>query len=172
MALQRQLAAFALIFLSTPVMSWGQVSPGPHPAPAFPGDWLQFRGDRKLSGRSRLVGNIAPPAVSGASAVGLNRKTLPNLSYSSAVVNSNTSTFVNSNGQAITNQAANVAFQNISTSEGLSYPRFGFFFVRAIGDTKVFLQFRPTVDPNLAGISGFTQDVSRVVATVNQTVSQ
>ncbi|HLK63714.1 MAG TPA: hypothetical protein VKU19_09755 [Bryobacteraceae bacterium] len=33
----------------------------PHPSAAFPGDWLQFRSDRKLTGRSRLVGSITSP---------------------------------------------------------------------------------------------------------------
>ena len=160
----------AFVFLICACSSYGQVINSFHPAAAFPGDWLQFRSDRKLTGRSRLVGNIAPPTVASASAPGLNRNTLPALSYSSAVVNINTSSYMNSNGQTITNQAANVAFQKISTSEGLSYPKFGFIFVRAIGDTKVFLQFRPTVDSNLAGIAGLTQDVEWVVDTVHQTV--
>ncbi len=161
---------FPALLLLAVVPSIGQVAPGPHPSAAFPGDWLQFRGDRKLTGRSRLVGNIAPPTVASATTVGLQRQSLPTLSYSSAVVNINTGSFVDSQGQTITNQAANVAFKQISTSDGLSYSNFGFFFVQTVGSTTVFLQFRPSVDPNLAGIPGFTQDVEWVVDTVNQKV--
>ena len=36
----------------------GQVINGVHPAAAFPGDWLQFRSDRKLTGRSRGFGFV------------------------------------------------------------------------------------------------------------------
>src|SRR6185437_1650828 len=42
---------------------FGQVNNSLHPSVAFPGDWLQFRGDRKLTGRSNLVGNISQPAT-------------------------------------------------------------------------------------------------------------
>ena len=152
------------LFLFCASICSGQVVTSLHPAASFPGDWLQFRGDRKLTGRSRLVGNITPPAVTHASAPGLNLDALPKLTYSSVVVNLSTTTL----GSEVV-QNADVAFQNISTSEGLSYPKFGFFMLRAVGSTTTYLQFRPDQDPNLAGVAGLTP-LGWVVDTVYQTV--
>src|SRR5580698_8285887 len=75
------------LFLVYVASCGGQVLDSVHPSAAFPGDWLQFRSDRKLTGRSRLVGNIAPPAVT-ATNLGIPRlSSLPTVSVGSAIVN-------------------------------------------------------------------------------------
>jgi len=119
--LDAMLGMLTSVFLLCALTCSGQVITSLHPAAAYPGDWLQFRGDRKLTGRSRLVGNIAPPSVASAYAGAPRRATLPNLSFSSAVVN--LSSFTNG---SMVNQAANVALKNVKTSDGLSFSSFGF----------------------------------------------
>src|SRR5262249_32910876 len=120
-----------------------------------PGDWLQFRGDRKLTGRSRLAGNIGPPSVSSASGWLPRRESLPTLTYSSAIVNLHTNPFV-SNGQTVGNQHADVEFRNIRTSDGYSLPQFGFYFEHNTNSTLASLQFAGAGDPNLRDVPGLT----------------
>ncbi len=152
------LRALTSVFLICACSSSGQVTNNPHPAAAFPGDWLQFRSDRKLTGRSRLVGGILLPAVTSASVGIPRRETLPTVSYSSAIVNLHTNRFVN-NGQALGDQHADVVFQNIRTSDGYALPTFGFYFGHTTGTTKLDLQFAGANDQSLQNIPGLTQNI-------------
>lgn len=164
------LRALTFVFLICACSSSGQLLNNPHLAAAFPGDSLQFRSHRKLTGRSRLVGSIAPPAVSATSLGIPRRETLPTVSFSSATVNLYDGSFVNGNGQTVVVQRADVAFQNIRTPDGYALPTFGFYFIRAVGTTVAFLGI-DAGDPNLENIPGFTQGIFFIVDTSARTVS-
>lgn len=84
---------------------------------------------------------------------------LPTLRWRSSSVSLGTDSFTNSAGRLQANQAANIAFEGLETSDGYVAPRFGFYLVREVGTTGVSLQFRPSIDQNLAGIPGLTEDV-------------
>src|SRR5579871_985729 len=135
----------------------GQVAPGPHPAAAFPGDWLQFRGDRKLTGRSRLMGNITRPETTIANGAIPSRNLLPTISFSSEVVTLSAGTFVNSSGQTAPNQNAYLAFQNIKTSEGYTLPTFACNFYTH-GPSEIQFSVSPG-DTNNQNIPGLTQSL-------------
>ena len=152
------LKTITLVLLVCACSSTGQVVPDPHPAAAFPGDWLQFRSDRKLTGRSRLVGNIAPPSVTTVNPGIPSRAMLPTLAYGAANVSLHVGTSVR-NGRAVVTQFADLQFQNIRTSDGYSLPTFGFYFNRTNGDSIAFLNFHPLDDPGLKNIAGFTRNV-------------
>ncbi|MCC6361945.1 MAG: VCBS repeat-containing protein [Bryobacterales bacterium] len=153
----------AIISLQTFAVCYAQVAQGPHPAAAFPGDWLQFRSDRKLTGRSRLVGNFAPPAVTSARVPIPRRDTLPTVSFSSVKAN----LYVNS-GAGV--QRADVTIQNIRTSDGYTLPTFGFYFLHPYTATQLTLSFNPS-DPDLSNVSGLTQIIQFSVDTSTRTVS-
>ena len=96
--------------------------------------------------------------------------TLPTVSWGTAAVNLSTSSFM-SGANIVTNQAATIAFTNIVTSDGYSLPKFGMYMVRALNATAVYMQFRPTIDSNLQGIPGFTQDVQWVADPTAQSLA-
>ena len=151
------------LFLLCVASCGGQVLDSVHPPAAFPGDWLQFRSDRKLTGRSRLVGNIAPPAVT-ATSVGIPRlSTLPTVNVASAVVIIFTGNANNGVPQA------DVSLKNISTSDGYSLPTLGFWFQQPGGGSLLQLAF-VAGDPNNQNISGFAGAIF-IVDTSARTIS-
>jgi poly(beta-D-mannuronate) lyase len=97
-------------------------------------------------------------------------RTLPSIRWQKATVSLHTSSFTNSSGQRVSNQAANIAFEGISTSDGYSLPKFGFILVRALGTPTVYFQFRPSIDANVANVPGLTQDLSWVVNPATKSV--
>jgi len=143
------------LFLLCAASCGGQVLDSVHPPAAFPGDWLQFRSDRKLTGRSRLVGNIAPPAVT-ATSVGIPRlSTLPAVSVVSAVV----SIFTANANDGV--PQADVSLKNIGTADGYSLPTLEFWFQQPGGGSLLQLVF-PAGDPNNENIAGFSGAVFTV----------
>jgi hypothetical protein len=84
---------------------------------------------------------------------------LPTVSFSGAVVSLVESVFQNSQGQTQVNDLADVAFTNLTTSDGYSAAKFGVWFGQVYGTTTLFAQFKPSQDPNLANIPGLTVDL-------------
>jgi hypothetical protein len=151
------------LFLLCVASCRGQVLDSLHPRAAFPGDWLQFRSDRKLTGRSRLVGNITPPAVT-ATSVGIPRlTTLPTGTVASAGVS-----IFTANGNNGVPQA-DVSLKNISTSDGYSLPTLGFWFQQPGGGSVLQLAF-VAGDPSNQNIAGFSGAVF-IVDTSARTIS-
>jgi len=73
------------------------------------------------------------------------------------------------NGSMV-NQAAGFALKNVKTSDGLSFPTFGFYLIRAVGTSIIYFQFLSS-DPNIQGIPGLAQGFQWTVDTSQQTVS-
>ncbi len=153
----------AALVLALAYSCFGQTVTKPHPAAAFPGDWLQFRSDRKLTGHSRLVGSITPPTITSTSAGIPNPSTLPTISIGSVSV----VLYVNTGANV---QRADVTIQNISTSDGYSLPTFGFYFLHPLSTTQFTLNFSPS-DPDLADVTALTLNVAFQADTSALTVS-
>lgn len=107
---------------------------------------------------------------SAVSALSGTQGSLPTVSFGQAAVTIAESVF-QSNGQTQVNEFVSIAFTNFASSEGFSSARFGLFFIRGYATTRLTLQFRPTIDANLAAVPGLTSDISITVDPVQQTVS-
>ena len=155
----------AIISLQTFAVCYAQVAPGPHPAAAFPGDWLQFRNDRKLTGRSRLVGSIGPPAVTSAGIAIPRRETLPTVSLTSVTANLYS---VNNAGIGAVIQRADLTFQNIRTSDGYTLPTFAINFTHqySTGNFQVGVN-----DPSVQSLPGFGAGIYFIVDTTAHSVT-
>jgi hypothetical protein len=99
------------------------------------------------------------------------RNGLPTVSFSGAALNLNESVFQNGQGQAQVNDMADIAFTNLKTSDGYSAAKFGVWFGQVYGTTTLFVQFRPTLDPNLANIPGLTSDLQFTADPGSQTIN-
>jgi hypothetical protein len=99
------------------------------------------------------------------------RSGLPTVSFAAAALNLNESVFKNGQGQSQVNDMANIAFTNLKTSDGYSAAKFGVWFGQVYGTTTLFVQFRPTLDPNLANIPGLTSDLQFTADPGSQTIN-
>src|SRR5579872_3406744 len=161
MTLNRQLAAIILWVAQS--IGFAQIDLGPHPAATFPGDWLQFRGDRKLTGRSRLVGHIAPPTVASTATGIPSASATPTVNFGSVSI----ALYVNTGANV---QRADVTIKNIHTSDGYSLPSFGFYFLHPLSTTQFTLNFNPS-DPDLANVTDLTLNVVFQIDSAALTVS-
>lgn len=84
---------------------------------------------------------------------------LPTLSFDTGTV----SIFETALQGGQTRASADMAFTGMRTSDGYSVPNFGFIWNRVRDSSTIALQFRPSIDSNLAGIVGLTQDLEMTV---------
>lgn len=83
----------------------------------------------------------------------------PVLTAGQATITGSLSTFTDGLGVVRTNDMAFVALTNVKAGS-LSFPRAGFWVYRDTATGASGLQFKPQVDANLAGISGFSGEVN------------
>jgi hypothetical protein len=80
---------------------------------------------------------------------------LPTISFGTGKV----TIFETDLGGGHSRQSADMEFTNITTSDGFALPKFGFIWNQQRGISIVALQFRPSIDPNVAAIEGLTEDL-------------
>jgi hypothetical protein len=70
------------------------------------------------------------------------------------------SSFVDSNGITKTNDVAQVDLAGVAVGSNWAFSQAGFWVVRDADTHEIFVQFRPSLDPSLAEISGFAADIT------------
>ena len=103
---------------------------------------------------------IANPAAA-------NKAGLPTIAFQSGIVH----VFETALGGGVTRQSADMEFTGLTTSDGLSLPKFGFIWNVQRGTTRLSLQFRPSIDPNVAGVPGLDTDIAFDVDIASRDVS-
>ena len=86
--------------------------------------------------------------------------TAPSISAGSVQTTVNRSSFVNAQGKTVTNDVAEVKLSIVVVGSSRSFTQAGFWVVQDVNTQDIFLQFRPSLDSSLAGIPGFTSDIT------------
>ena len=84
----------------------------------------------------------------------------PSLAASNVSIQGSISSFQDGQGVSHSNDSAKVTLRNVVAGNGLSFNTAGFWVFRDLATGAMGLQFRPQLDPNLAGITGFSGDVN------------
>ena len=71
--------------------------------------------------------------------------------------------FVDAKGATITSDIAKVKLTGVAVGGAAAYAQAGFWVSRHVGTGDAFIQFRPSADPALAGVPGFSQDITFAV---------
>jgi hypothetical protein len=79
---------------------------------------------------------------------------LPSVTFTSVKV----SIFETQLGGGNSRQSADLELAGVQTSDGYSLPKFGAIWNQQRGLSSVSLQYRPSIDPNVQGIEGLTED--------------
>lgn len=135
------------------------------------GDYVITSPGKLLIDTARRRAELATfdPAVAGrycaVNPLVLEAGTLPTVSFADASARLYESRWTE-NGVVHVREYAQVAFDNLRSSDGVAYPKFGLTFNREQNDPVLRLEFIPGADPNLVGIAGLNGDVYLNVNTV------
>ena len=86
-------------------------------------------------------------------------RTAPSLTAGASRVTVSRSTFVDSSGKTIVNDVAQIRFDMVVVGSR-PFTQAGFWLGRNVDTQDIFLQFRPSLDSSLAGIPGFSADIT------------
>ena len=82
----------------------------------------------------------------------------------------NRSSFVDSSGTTITNDTAQVRLTGVTLGSTTTLSQAGFWIGRNTSTQQAFLQFRPSLDSSLTGVSGFAGDITFSIAADGSTI--
>lgn len=82
------------------------------------------------------------------------------IAAASAVASVTRSSYVDATGTTVFADGAVIGLGDVHLGTGAHFERAGFWVVRHVNDGATFIQFRPSLDPSLAGIPGFAGDVT------------
>lgn len=86
------------------------------------------------------------------------------LSATTVEVTVRRSASTDASGASTTTDSAVVRLSNVQIGDAVRLPRAGFWIIRDLGSGAVWVQFRPSLDENLAGVAGFPRDLTLSLA--------
>lgn len=84
----------------------------------------------------------------------------PEMTAASVTVAVGRGSFVDASGATITDDVARVDLTDVRIGDATRLNRAGFWIVRNVQTGATLLQFRPSLDPSLAGVAGFPRDLN------------
>ena len=121
----------------------------PHPAWAAP-DFKHLRGLHMMGNWAGNVMGFKSPLLAEA----------PAISVAHAEVQAVISSGTDANGVQFTNDMALIKLVGVRLGADAQLQLAGFWIAKNLETGNIFIQFRPTADPNLAGVTGFSGDLT------------